>query len=769
MAHDIVLSPIVSTVVTDNKKLLETVAALNGKYTLTLDVALDTKKIDKIVGDLQTKLNKATATPTIKFDDFKGADVSLKHMSQATAEKLKQQLVNAQLLADEKRRVAIEEANSKISIAHSRAKVQSDHEEIQASKVKIQLENERIKLLRLAQQEAKVSPSDLQNKLSGKIDNTLASKLSTADNTALLQIRDGLMAVDLASGNAKIKIHEFEQQYKQLLSEVKKGSVVGNVFSINTGSTDDDFRKYIANLKQVKEEQVRITDSSKIMFGADGSQIRTVNALVTDGAGKWQKYQYAVKDVNNEVRELDKGVEDVGVSTDMAIDAMASAIVASGAMKALDKIKDVLYACVEAATEFEAAMAGVRRTVGGSDAEIGAISDGILAMAKSIPMSTTELGKVAETAGQLGIAKENVLAFTEVMAKLGTATDLTSEAAATSLAQFAAITKLDPSNYERLASTIAFMGDNTATTASNITEMSLRIASSGSVAGFTEKDIVALSAAVGGLGVGVEAGGTSISKLITMLQKAVETGKGLDDFARIANTSASEFTEMWGTSAVSALNAFIVGLSDTERLGKSSIAILDELGISEIRLTRAILALSESGGLLTKTIAASNEAWENNTALGEKSAIMYETTAAKMELLSNSTNALKMSIGDALKPMTDFAINGLTNIAQGASEFIQNNQWIVKTLTPLVAVVGTAAAGVVAYATAMKAIKFLELPKLFTSIKNASTKAFESMGRPKILGFKRCCPSYHSAQHNRAVRLIGCRALKVNKSIYAAA
>ena len=192
--HEILLTPVISTVVSDNKKLIASLEALSGKYDIKLNIDIDTSKVDKVLSDLQSKIDKATKSDTVSFADFKGAEVTLKRISAVTAEKLKQTLANQQLLADEKQRAAVEEASSKVSIAQSRASIQAGKEEIQNSKTKIQLENERIKLLKVAQQEAKISPTEARNKLSSKMENTLLGGLSASDTATLEKLRDNLMS-----------------------------------------------------------------------------------------------------------------------------------------------------------------------------------------------------------------------------------------------------------------------------------------------------------------------------------------------------------------------------------------------------------------------------------------------------------------------------------------------------------------------------------------------------------------------------------------------
>lgn len=418
------------------------------------------------------------------------------------------------------------------------------------------------------------------------------------------------------------------------------------------------------------------------------------------GGGFTSAFTQGSQQIDNMKSKLD-ALNSMGSTGDL-MGGISSALSAVGVMKGLEAVYDTLQECAQASIEFESAMTGVSKTTDMSASELQAMSEAVMKLSTEIPVTTTELANVMEVAGQLGISKDNLLDFSTVMSQLATATTMTADEAATMLAQFANITQMDPSQYSNLASAVVDLGNNYATTEQKIVEMGQGIAAAGSLAGMSEADMMGLSAAVTSLGIETAAGSSSMSKLISQINKAVETGDGLDQFASVAGMSASQFAEAWGTDAANALATFITGLNDVERNGASAGVLLDELGIKEVRMQRMILSLAGSGDLMSNAIRDANAAFRENTALTAEAEKRYATTESRLTMMQNAANNVKIAIGDALTPMIASVASGLTQLLEPMAEFIEQNPAIVQGLTAFIGVLGLAAAAVAAYTAATK-------------------------------------------------------------------
>lgn len=509
-----------------------------------------------------------------------------------------------------------------------------------------------------------------------------------------------------AIDGTKKKLEVLQQQYDNIQKEISE-----------TGTYSSDLENKLLS----KQQQIEKTSDALGRQTQRLDELRTaLHEAGVDTSNLGQESTRLGKKIDElaeQERQAADGAEDFGDRSTEALEAVQSALAALGITKLLHAIYDEFRACVDASVEFESAMTGVAKTTDLTDAEFAAMSDAVQDLSTEIPATTTELAAIAETAGQLGIEKNSLLDFTEVMAMLGTATNMTSEEAATMLAQFASITGMDPKLYSNLGSAIVDLGNNFATTEKNIADMSQTIAAAGSIAGMSEADIVGIAAAVTSLGISAQNGGTQMTKLISEINSAVSSGEGLEEWANVAGMSADAFAQAWGNDAANALDAFIIGLNGAYSSGQDVYGILSDLGITETRMVTMITSLAKSGTRLTDTLNVSNQAWVKNTALTGEAEKRYATTESKLVLMQNAYNNLKVAVGDNYTPALQKLYEIGTKVLKNITDFVTAHPGAVKAITILVATVGGYVAALTAYVVIAK------LAKIAQDLLNASMLA----------------------------------------------
>jgi len=318
-----------------------------------------------------------------------------------------------------------------------------------------------------------------------------------------------------------------------------------------------------------------------------------------------------------------------------------------------------------AAIDWEAAWAGVLKTVDGTHDELATLQDDLRAMALVLPASQTEIANVAAAAGQLGVKVKDVAAFTRVMIDLGQTTNLSAEEAATSIARMANIMGTSISDIARMGATIVDLGNNSATTEAEIVDLGLRLAAAGKQAGLSESQVLAFASALTSVGVPSEAAGTAISKVMTSISDAVKDGgDDLETFAQVAGVSTEEFQRAFEQDAAGAIGSFIEGMGRMSSSGQSTTAIFDNLGLADERLKRSVLSLGSAHGLLTDQLALASTAWEDNTALVEEANKRYDTTEAKIAIARNALNEAAITIGEELLPMLASLATGVADVSE---------------------------------------------------------------------------------------------------------
>ena len=317
----------------------------------------------------------------------------------------------------------------------------------------------------------------------------------------------------------------------------------------------------------------------------------------------------------------------------------------------------------KAAMDWESAFAGVKKTVDDSAEGYAQLEGELRNLATTLPASHQEIAAVAEAAGQLGVKRDDIVGFTSTMVDLGETTNLTADEAATAIAQISNVMgtmdREGAEGVERFGATLVELGNNGASTESEILEMAQRIAGAAKTVGASESDVLALSNTLASMGIRAEQGGGVATRVILKMRSAVdEGGESLESFAQVAGTSAEEFAAKFRSSPMEALDLVAQGIGRVNAEGGNVSATLSDLGVKGTEETQVMLALASAGDLLSESLRMGEEAWKSNSALAEEAQKRYETSEARIQIAWNQIKDAAIDAGGAILPVA-------ANIAEG--------------------------------------------------------------------------------------------------------
>ncbi|MBR3431196.1 MAG: phage tail tape measure protein, partial [Clostridia bacterium] len=377
--------------------------------------------------------------------------------------------------------------------------------------------------------------------------------------------RDTLGETDSATIAAKQNLERYQQEHAEATAEVTK--LEGQVKAL---------QKTMQNSADTASKAATDLNNAKAAARETDAEIKKLTEELYRMKSAWTQAGTALTNFSKKCGTLSKAMTKAGKTLTTHI---TTPIVALGTT------------AVKASMDFESSFAYVRKTVNGTEEDFNKLADASKRMSTEIATSTDEINAVMATGGQLGIATEHIEEFARVMIDLSNAsTDLDADTAATQLAKFANIMGTSQSQFSNIGSTIAMLGNNFATTEAPIAEMAMRIAGAGKQIGLTEAQVLGLATALSSVGIQAQAGGSSISKALIKMEVAATTGgDALKDFARVSGMTEQEFVNAWKSDPIKVFQRFIESLSEMNEEGISSVAVLDEIGISEIRLRDTML------------------------------------------------------------------------------------------------------------------------------------------------------------------------------------
>lgn len=374
-----------------------------------------------------------------------------------------------------------------------------------------------------------------------------------------------------------------------------------------------------------------------------------------------------------------------------------------------------LASTVVVAAQFEAAFTSVERAMQPLPDEIDGIRSSLLQMSQEMPIAFADMSKIATLGAQMGITASGIEEFTQNVAAFSAVTGSTIDETAQKFGRIAALANIDPSDFNKLGSAVAFTGINAVATEQEILGLTESIAAASTGAGFAADETIAFATTLASLGIAPEQARGVVLRVFADITRASEMGgEKLEAFGKIAGMSAQEAAALWKSDPQKFFNSLLTGLGSVENFT----AAMDSLGFTETRETNVLQRLSQNMNIYNKSLSDSQKSYEEGTFLADAYAKTADNLDAKFQMLLNTLQSLADSVGSGLIGPMGVLVDAFKEISTAAEKFFKTP--FGQLITPLV--VGMTAS--IAVLTAFKAVSLKATAQLF-----AMRTAMIQMGR----------------------------------------
>lgn len=413
------------------------------------------------------------------------------------------------------------------------------------------------------------------------------------------------------------------------------------------------------------------------------------------------------------------------------------ATVYMGKMMAWGATTKFLAGPIQSAMQFESVMADVRKVVDfDTPQQFKEMANDILKLSQEIPVSASGLAQIMASAGQAGIARNELVAFTKDAAKMGVAFDITADQAGDMMAKWRTAFKMGQDQVVELADKVNYLGNKTAATAPAIADVVTRIGPLGSVGGVASGEIAAMGASIVGSGIASEVAATGIKNLILGLTAGTAaTKKQQGAFAELGLDAGQVAASM----QKDAKGTILMVLDSISKLDKvQQAAVLKNLFGKESIGAIAPL-LSNLDNLKRNMDLVSKPGYEGS--MEKEYEERAKTTANAIQLLKNAMASLAVTLGSSLLPYLTQGASWMANVAKAMSNWGKAHPTLVKGIYGLV--VGAAAFMTVGMGTLMVVTRlrqaFVGVGMVIKGLRVAFTVLRGAMmlasAHPLVLGF----------------------------------
>ncbi|MCI3269331.1 phage tail tape measure protein, partial [Escherichia coli] len=278
--------------------------------------------------------------------------------------------------------------------------------------------------------------------------------------------------------------------------------------------------------------------------------------------------------------------------------------------------------------------------------------------------------------GQAGIARDELMQFTDDAVKMGVAFDTTAEESGQMMAQWRTAFKLTQGEVAGLADKINYLGNTGPASAKKISDVVTRIGPLGSVAGVASGEIAAMGATIAGMGVESEIAATGIKNFMLSLTAGNSATKSQKKALRLLRIDPKKLAADMQKDARGAMLHVLDSLAKVPK--EKQAAVLNALFGKES--LGAIAPLLTNLDLLRTNFNRVADAQQYGDSMQKEYAARAATTENQLLLLQNQINAISSTLGETFLPSINEGIKEMKPFLEEVRTFVRENPDVVKTI-----------------------------------------------------------------------------------------
>lgn len=387
----------------------------------------------------------------------------------------------------------------------------------------------------------------------------------------------------------------------------------------------------------------------------------------------------AFNDAGNEARGAADDTKQLGTSLD---DLKQTATDVAAAIGGIWASTAGIRAATDQWAKYELGLIGVQKTTNMSAAEMATFRAEFDRLNSTMNgIETAELAAMAEAAGQMGVTgTPNLIAFTDVMGKLGVTTDIAGAEGAQAVGRLIELTgELSPESLADFGDTLNFLGNTSKATEREILSMATTLATSTAGMGLATDAVLALSAAAAESGLRDELTGSVFGRtLLTLKEGSANATAGFKQFLEVTNMTKEQFDELAATNPEQVILRFAEAYAKLAPTGQGT-NLLKSLGIDGIEVKRVLGTVGNNIDNFQAKLAAI-QSGQQEGALDREAANFFGADANQIQALGKAWERVKEVIGEALAPLTGAIVEGATQAFYALANVISSIPGPIKTI-----------------------------------------------------------------------------------------